>query len=266
MAKITKITTQKRAGRYNIYLDGKFAFPVSEEVLIKYRLLKGTELDDQQVATIKKADHQSKLYSRALDYLSYQPRTAKEVQRKLTELAATPEQVAQVLTRLEDEQLVDDQHYAASYVRTMMNTSLKGPAVISQKLRQKGVSAIDIESGLGEFPVERQRENAGKLAKKLYRRYHHHSARNRRQKVAQGLVTQGYNFDLARQVASEMAPEVSADEQHQLLVTEAEKAWRHYKRYQGKERDQRVLRRLYAKGFDLDEVRGWLAQQHEQEI
>ena len=61
MAKITKITAQKKAGRYNIYLNGKFAFPVSEEVLVKYRLLKGSELDDQQVATIKKADHQSRV-------------------------------------------------------------------------------------------------------------------------------------------------------------------------------------------------------------
>ena len=30
MAKITKIEAQKRQGRYNVYLDGKYAFPVAE--------------------------------------------------------------------------------------------------------------------------------------------------------------------------------------------------------------------------------------------
>ena len=231
MAKITKITVQKKAGRYNIYLNGKFAFPVSEEVLIKYRLLKGVELNKQQVATVKHADHQSKVYSRALDYLSYQPRTAAEVEKKLTDLEATPNQIATVLERLKRERLVDDQQYAKSYVRTMVNTSLKGPHVISQKLRQKGVNPLDIEAGLTEFSTEQQEANARKLANKLYRRYHRQAARQLRQKVEQSLATHGYGFDLARQVAGETEPAVSVDEQHDLMVAEAEKAWQKYRRY-----------------------------------
>lgn len=263
MAKITKITAQKKAGRYNIYLNGKFAFPVSEEVLVKYRLLKGSELDDQQVATIKKADHQSRVYSRALDYLSYQPRTAAEMEKKLTELEATPEQVAVVMERLKGERLIDDCQYAKSYVRTMVNTSLKGPHVVSQKLHQKGVSPLDIEAGLAEFSTEQQEANARKLAGKLYRRYHRQAARQRRQKVEQSLVVQGYDFDLARQVAAETAPSVSTDEQHELLVVAAEKAWRRYHRFDGRDREQRVLRRLYVQGFDLDEARAWVRKKLE---
>ena len=263
MAKITKITTQKKAGRYNIYLNGKFAFPVSEEVLVKYRLLKGSELDDQQVALVKKADHQSRVYSRALDYLSYQPRTAAEMTKKLTDLEATPEQISTVMERLKDERLVDDRQYAKSYVRTMVHTSLKGPRVISQKLHQKGVSPLDIEDGLAEFPPEQQETNARKLAHKLYRRYHRQAARQRRQKVEQALVVQGYGFDLARQVAAETAPSVSADEQHELLVNAAEKAWRKYRRFADRDREQRVLHRLYAQGFDLDEARAWVSKKQE---
>ena len=49
MAKISKIEAQKRKGRYNIYLDGKYAFPVAESVLIQFRLMKGTELDEKQI-------------------------------------------------------------------------------------------------------------------------------------------------------------------------------------------------------------------------
>lgn len=263
MAKITKITAQKRAGRYNIYLDGKFAFPVSEEVLIKYRLLKGVELNKQQVATVKHADHQSKVYSRALNYLSYQPRTAAEMTKKLTDLEASAEQIAAVIERLKSERLIDDCQYAKSYVRTMANTTLKGPQVISQKLHQKGVSSLDIEAGLTEFSAEQREANAAKLAGKLYRRYHRQAARQRHQKVEQALVVQGYGFDLARQVAAETAPSVSADEQHELLVNAAEKAWRKYRRFADRDREQRVLHRLYAQGFDLDEARAWVRKKQE---
>ncbi len=59
MAKISKIEAQKRKGRYNIYLDGKYAFPVAESVLIQFRLMKGTELDEKQIAAIATADQQA---------------------------------------------------------------------------------------------------------------------------------------------------------------------------------------------------------------
>ena len=48
MAKISKITAQQRRGRYNVYLDGKYAFPVAESVLVKFRLMKGQELTKEQ--------------------------------------------------------------------------------------------------------------------------------------------------------------------------------------------------------------------------
>ncbi|EPC72337.1 regulatory protein RecX, partial [Lacticaseibacillus paracasei subsp. paracasei Lpp71] len=38
MSEITKITAQKRRGRYNIFIDGTYAFPVSETTLVDYRL------------------------------------------------------------------------------------------------------------------------------------------------------------------------------------------------------------------------------------
>ena len=76
MAKISKIEAQKRRGRYNVYLDGKYAFPVAESVLVKFRLMKGMELTKEQVQTITTADQQAHAYSKILDYLSYQIHSA----------------------------------------------------------------------------------------------------------------------------------------------------------------------------------------------
>ena len=50
MPTITKITTQtKRTDRYNIFIDEKYSFSVDEDVLLKFQLKKGKEIDSKIV-------------------------------------------------------------------------------------------------------------------------------------------------------------------------------------------------------------------------
>ena len=84
--KVTKVESQKRPGRYNIYLNDEYAFPISEEVLIKFAIFKGTELTRVLVEQIKAADSVSKLYGKAVDFISYRQRTEYEVRTKLQTL------------------------------------------------------------------------------------------------------------------------------------------------------------------------------------
>ena len=60
MTIITKVTSQKRKGRYNIFVDNEYAFSVSEKILTQFRLLKGTELTSEKIAQIKEAEADSK--------------------------------------------------------------------------------------------------------------------------------------------------------------------------------------------------------------
>ncbi len=267
MATITKITAQQRPGRYNVFLDGKFAFPVAESVLIKHRLLKGVELTKEQVAQITTDDAIAKAYAAALDFLSYQLRTESEVVKKLQESGVPDEQIEPVLQKLRAEQLLDDRAYAAAYVRTVMNTELKGPVVIRQKLRAKRVGELDIDAALAQFTAERQLENATKLAAKLYRRYARQPQRRQAEKVYQGLVTQGYSGDLARQ-AREAAPkpEVETAREENLLAREGEKLWRRYaRREQGSRLAMKVKQALFRKGFGYDEVAAWVERYQEEQ-
>ena len=52
MAIITKVSAQKRQGRYNIFLDQEYAFSVSEKTLAEFVLLKGQELSPQKINEI----------------------------------------------------------------------------------------------------------------------------------------------------------------------------------------------------------------------
>lgn len=263
MAKISKIEAQKRKGRYNVYLDGKYAFPVAESVLVKFRLMKGMELDKEQVKVITTADQQAQSYSKILDYLSYQMRSESEVVKKLHDLATPEEFIPPIMAKLRERRLVDDHQYAISYVQTMMTTSLKGPGVIRQHLRLKKVGENDIEAALQNFTAADRVANASKLAKKLFKRYHNQPTFRQEQKVRQGLVTKGYSSDLFDQIKDQVMSVEDPDQQAELLANQATKVWHRYRRYTGMDRERRFKQAMFRKGFDLDAVQQWLAEKEE---
>ena len=236
MAKISKIAAQKRRGRYNVYVDGKYAFPVAESVLVKFRLMKGMEVDQDLIKQVTTADQQAQAYAKILDYLSYQMRSESEVEKKLQDLETPPEFVAPIMAKLREHRLVDDHQYALSYVQTMMTTSLKGPGVIRQHLRLKKVGENDIDAALANFTSAQQVENASKLAKKLFKRYRNQPTFRQEQKVRQGLMTKGYSSELFDQIKDQVEPVADPGHQADLLAAQAEKVWHRYRRYTGLDR------------------------------
>ena len=155
MAKITKIEAQKRQGRYNVYLDSKYAFPVAESVLIQFRLMKGMEIDQKLEAQSTTADQIARAYSRMLDYLSDQQRTGSAVIQKLSDLETPEECIEPDLQKIRAQKQLDDHEYADSCVLPEMNTELIVPGNIRQKIRLKKIGENDNDDARAEFTDER---------------------------------------------------------------------------------------------------------------
>lgn len=263
---ITKIQAQKRPGRYNIYIDDHYAFGVSEDVLLRYRLLKGGELDDAQVTELQKQDDLSKIWQRALDYLGYQQRTKKELVDHLVSKEFELDDIDAVMVRLIDEHLIDDEHYAYSYVRTMRQTSDKGPSVIRRQLKQKGVDEQFIQAALDdEFDTDTQLEQALTLLPKIKRQYQRDMPRIQEQKVRQRLMSKGFSGDIITRALNQTEFEMAEDDQTDLLNTQAEKLWRRHAKRPASERRQKIWQALYRKGFSSDAINRWLTD-HEDGI
>lgn len=81
---ITKISTQKKnTERFNIFLDEKYAFSVDADVLVRFDLKKGKELDELDILEIQYGDDVKKAFNRAVEFLSYRMRSEKEVRDHL---------------------------------------------------------------------------------------------------------------------------------------------------------------------------------------
>lgn len=265
LPKITKITTQKRKERYNVFIDDHYAFPISEDVMIKFRIFKGMEVDKKLREEILAADDVSKAYSRALAYLSGHLRAEQEVQKKLREKEIPEPTIQATLAKLRDLNLVNDEQYAESYVRTMARTSDKGPIVIKRSLRQKGVLENDIERGLAEYSDEDQVTNGVEIAKKLAHHYQREPLSKMRQKVYQGLMTKGFSGDIITQVLDQTHFEADPELENEKLNMEFAKVWRRNRRYNFSQRKLRTKRTLYGKGFKIDAINGLIEQQTDSE-
>ncbi|MCK8616815.1 recombination regulator RecX [Fructobacillus sp. M158] len=260
MAKITKIATQKRAGRYNLELDGRFAFGISENVLAKFGLMKGRELTKEEIERIKEADLVDQGLKVALNYLSPALRTEKQVRDRLKGKEIKAAVIDSVIDYLKSQQLLNDASYAKAYVQTKQVFSPKGPRAIAMELKKAGVSELLIDDALANYQEESQLAVATKLAEKIARTHRRDSTRIRQQKTAQALVQKGFSFDIATAAINQIDIASDEEDEQENAQREAEKALRRQRTGTAKERYYKVKSKLYSKGFSAETIESVLEQ------
>ncbi|AZZ60622.1 recombination regulator RecX [Oenococcus sp. UCMA 16435] len=249
--KITKISAQKSKGRYNLELDGKFAFGISEMTLIKFGLAKNRELNEKEIIKIKKYEDIAQAISKSLTYLSHHLRTEKEIFDKLRSLKFDDETIKVAIEHLKDENYLDDKIYAENFVHTQANLQAAGPIVISQKLKLVGISDTDIEAALAAYQLEDQTDNAFSLAEKYQKHYSKNSIIKQKQKINQALYAKGYDSDLIKSTIDKLVFEEDDQQQLKNARLMINHIWSRYDKY-GREKSYRVRSYLYGKGFPVE--------------
>lgn len=264
---ITKISVQENnKQRFNIFLDEEYAFSVDEDVLIKYRLKKGMQLDELLLTEINYYDEIRKAYNNAVQFLAKRKRTEAEVRKYLREKEAVESVIREVILKLYQYQFLDDEDYALSYVRTQMNTADKGPEVIRRELQQRGVDDALIDKAMKEYPFERQFETALQLCEKFAGKNQRDSKRVLKQKMEQLLLRKGFPYDMISSVIAELDDKIdNKEEEMNALRFQGEKARRKYSKLEPNMYRQKMKEALYRKGFSLDSIEKYLAELDEPE-
>ena len=146
--RVTKLERQKgRRKRWSVFVDEEFAFVLDEVDLLYYKLGEGNEISPQRLEYIRDQVVLSKASQKALDFLSYRPRTVKEIEKKLSEEYAA-DIIARVMDMLYEYKYVDDALYALEYAKERVNAGY-GPFKIEWELKGRGV-----EQGLIDTAME----------------------------------------------------------------------------------------------------------------
>ena len=266
MALITKITTQqKNQDRFNIFMDyGKgeeFAFSVDSDVLIKFQLKKGMELDEFSLMEVHYHDDIRKAYNLAINYLAKRMRAKKEIIDYLHQKETEEPVINEVIHKLIAQKYINDTEYALAYVRTQMNTTDKGPDLIRIELKEKGITEEILIHSLDQFSFEDQVNKGTILAGKFLKKNSRDSKRVLKQKLESLLLRKGYSYEVINIAANE--PEISKDVDNEMdaIRYQGEKVRRKYSKFEGFEYEQKIKQALFQKGFSFDLIEKYLADE-----
>lgn len=151
--RITDIKPQKnRKNRVNVWIDGAFAFGMSEKDAAVLNLQADQELSESQLCAIKQNIVLQNAKETALQLLSRRDFTRQMMLEKLKQ-KQIPEDVAeQVIAFLKEYRYLDDEAYAERYVKYYSET--RGKYRLRQELQQKGISGETIDRALEKVSQE----------------------------------------------------------------------------------------------------------------
>jgi regulatory protein len=103
------------------------------------RLKVGQTLSDADISQLQERDEVERAYERALNFLSYRPRSEAEVRRNLHKKKVSEEIIEVVIERLTRTRLLDDREFARYWVENRLQFKPRGTRALRQELWQKGV-------------------------------------------------------------------------------------------------------------------------------
>ncbi|MGN7356087.1 regulatory protein RecX [Paenibacillus sp. SAF-054] len=203
---ITAVERQPRQkGRYLISF-GEYTLSIHEDVMIKYRMLKGNVFTKQELEDIVVADEKQRAYVQALKYLEHKQRTRKELADRLREKEYTQAVIEHALQRLEQESLINDELYAKQWAEQRITSQRKGKAWVRQELRQKGVDKALIGEALAEVSQEQEYESCLVVGRKKWNQTRGEVV-DRKRKTGAFLMRRGFSGEQVRKVINQLIRE-----------------------------------------------------------
>lgn len=193
---MNKILQLRKKGRlYELeFPDQKLV--VHEETILHFRLLKDTQLTDEQLESIKAYDGFAQGLAKAYHYLSFKPRSVAQMKAYLKEkeIGAIDRVIAELKTKgyLDDEQ-------TARMIADQVLAQAKGKNVIRQKLVTAKIHPTLIDKVISEIQiddsdVQRRLKKYLKPSTKSKRAFH--------ASLMQKMMAAGFDYGLVQQAVS----------------------------------------------------------------
>ncbi|MGH2448609.1 MAG: RecX family transcriptional regulator [Chloroflexota bacterium] len=210
MSIVTDLTTQQHdPERVNVELDGRFGFGASKLVVITHGLCVGDDLTDEEMEALQKDDEGDRVYSGALNFLSYRPRSRREVEMHFRRKGVSPQLLEAVLNRLEGSGLIDDPAFASFWVENRETFKPRSRRALRTEMRQKGISGHVAEEALANLPDEEEIAYRAGLAK--MRSYQNLDRAEFNRKLIAFLQRRGFAYGAAAAAANRLADDTLTD-------------------------------------------------------
>jgi len=146
-------------------------------------------------------DDFEKFYKAAIRFLSFRPRSEKEVSDYLTKKQCEPLISKRILESLKRDKFINDQEFLRWWVEQRTILKPKASRIIKFELKQKGISEELINDEGLMINDNLDFENALKLAEKKLRTIHDQTDRRKvQEKLGRYLAGKGFDWDTIKEV------------------------------------------------------------------
>ncbi|MBE3596084.1 MAG: RecX family transcriptional regulator [Hydrogenibacillus sp.] len=185
----------QRGRTVDVHLENGEVLSVDEETVVRGGLLVGVRLSADDIARLSALERQSAAYRRALLFLSYRPRTIREVRVDLGRRGYAAEAEA-VIARLVAEGYLDDRRFAQMWIEERKRSRPRSRAALLDELAVRGVPRDVALAALGDYTEADEFEAAVRLAAPYFRRARG-DLRTRVQKTLAYLGRHGFSAETA---------------------------------------------------------------------
>jgi regulatory protein len=201
---ITKIEKQKKnKERYNISIDGEFAFGLYEDSLVKYGLRSGDELTAEKIKEMQEYDEFGYGKKVAYSFLAYKQRSKKELIKKLKLKKISDASIEKIVELLEKQKYLNDELFAGNFIEDKLNSRPIGKRLAKLKLSEKGIDKEVIEETLNKiYSEDKEAEYAERVLEKYVKKVKYKDAADKKNKCYRYLISKGFDFDTVKKVLS----------------------------------------------------------------
>jgi regulatory protein len=194
---------QRRRDRVNVFLDDAYAFSLQD--IVAARLRRGQTLEESEIAALRQQDEVELAYEGALHYLSFRPRSEKEVRAQLSKKEVPEEAIAEVLGRLRRAGLVKDEEFARFWVGSREAARPRGTWALRAELQRKGVANEVIATALENVDEE---TNALNAARRTAQRLGQLDEPTFRRRLLGFLQRRGFGYEVSQKAVRQLWQEV----------------------------------------------------------
>ena len=141
---------------------------------------------------------------KVMNYCVYQDRCHQEVEKKLNELDMYEDAKGYIISKLIEEDFLNEERFARSYARGKFRIKKYGRLRILRELKKKDISAYNRQAALSEIDEDDYLQTLRDLAELKLKSLNETHSFKKKQKLYQHLAYKGYETELIYDVINEI--------------------------------------------------------------
>jgi len=199
--KIKIIPQKRRRGRFSIFVGDKFESGISKETYEALAAKFGGDFSEVPAKKLFQKKEELEILGLVLNFLSFRPRTEKEIINYLNKKKVDSRIQLRVIRRLRELGFLDDERFCELWIRDRMRLKPRGGRRIFQELILRGVNKNLAKNMIEKLLTKEEAINLAKCAlEKKSHLWRHLKPQFQKKKSVEYLLRLGFNWDTIKEV------------------------------------------------------------------